>query len=1111
MFSLLCLIVSAFSSLEGPMKRSILCLIVLVLVCPIAGNIKASQDTEEPIFDPAAFSGLKFRNLGPALMSGRIADIAIHPRDESIWYLAVGSGGVWKTVNSGTTWTPVFDSQPSYSIGCITLDPKNPDIVWVGTGENVSGRHVGFGDGVYKSLNGGMTWQNMGLKQSEHISKILVDPRDSRTIYVAAEGPLWSSGRERGLYKSTNGGKTWNISLEISTETGVTDVVCDFSDPDTLYAAAYQRRRSVAAFMGGGPESGIYKSEDAGRSWRKLKVGLPQGEIGKIGLAVSRIATSAVYATIEAKPEQKGFYRSTNHGESWEKRSSYTSGGTGPHYYQEIFADPHRFDRIYQMDVWLHVSEDGGKTFKQVGETHKHSDNHALAFSPSDPDFLLVGSDGGLYESRDRGRTWRYFENLPLTQYYKMALDNDLPFYNVHGGTQDNSSQLGPSRTLNQNGIRNSDWVITTGADGYACAVDPEDPNIIYAEWQNGSLNRYDKRSGELVDIKPQPDKGEEALRWNWDAPVIISPFSHTRLYFASQFVYRSEDRGDSWIRISPDLTRNIFRYEQKIMGKTWSIDSLWDHGAMSMFSTITSLTESPLQEGLIYVGTDDGLIQISEDGGKTWHKIDKIPGVPDYFFVNDIKASKHDKDTVFAALDNHKTGDLKPYLIKSQDRGRTWTSIAGDLPQPNIVWAIEQDHKAQDLLFIGAEFGIHFSLDAGKHWTKFAGGMPPIPFRDIEIQEREDDLVGASFGRSFFVLDDYSSLREINASALENEGLLFPVKKALAYVERRPLSLRGKAFLGDDFYLAPNPPYGAVFTYYLKDSLKTQKQKRTDRESQAEKAGKPVSFPGWDTLREEEAEEKPSVVITVTDQEGQVVRRLTGPSSRGIHRVAWDLCYPTVNPTEITPREILQWDDPPKGPRVVPGKFQVSLAKLEDGELIPLGESQVFVVESLGLATFEEKDKTALLAFQKEAGELQRAMMGAGGAAGDAASRLQFIKKALLDTPQADSQLLTTARTLEKRLQMLQTKLFGDRVMRRRSEPVSPSPMQRVNAQLSSTVPITATNRRDYAIAADEFSSILEELRQVIEVDLKKLETEMESAGAPWTPGRSLPRWKKK
>ncbi|NOR11654.1 MAG: glycosyl hydrolase, partial [Candidatus Aminicenantes bacterium] len=940
------------------MRKIGLWICVIMLILSLTGWSEDAEKEKSTLMNVETFSGLKLRNIGPALMSGRISDIAIHPEDQSIWYVAVGSGSIWKTVNAGTTWTTIFDEQPSYSIGCVTIDPNNPDVIWIGTGENVSGRHVGWGDGVYKSLNGGKTWANMGLKESEHISKILVNPCDSNIVYVAAEGPLWSAGGERGLYKSEDGGKTWNISLEISKDTGVTDVEMDSTDQNILYAAAYQRRRSVATFMGGGPESGIYKSEDAGKTWRKLAVGLPKEDMGKIGLAISPIKPSVVYATIEADRDQKGFYRSTNRGESWEKRSSYTSGGTGPHYYQEIYASPHQFDRVYQMDVWMHVSSDGGNTFNPIGEAHKHSDNHALAFDPKNPNYLLSGCDGGLYETWDHGKTWKYFANLPLTQYYKMCLDNDLPFYNVHGGTQDNSSQLGPSRTLNQNGILNSDWIITTGADGYACAIDPEDPNIIYAEWQNGNIMRYDKRSGERVDIKPQPEKGEDPPRWNWDTPLIISPHSNTRLYIASQRVYKSNDRGDSWTAISPDLTRNIFRLEQKIMGKTWSVDALWDHRAMSIYSTITSISESPLQEGLIYVGTDDGLIQVTEDGDSTWRKVDKIPGVPDRYFVNEIRASKHDKDTVYAALDNHKTGDLKPYLFKSADRGRTWTSIVGDLPKKTIVWAITQDHEKADLLFIGAEFGIYFTVDEGKHWVKLKGSVPTISFRDLEPQERESDLVGASFGRGFFILDDYSPLRQATEDVLKQECVLFPVKKALMYVERRPLDLKGKAFLGDGIYLAPNPPFGAVFTYYLKDSLKTRAEERRDAEKKAEKAGQPVKFPGWEELRKEDNEEKPSLIITVKDADGQVVRQLTGPATKGINRVAWNLRYPTVNPTELERQQRSPWDEPPEGALVIPGTFTVSIAKRVDGVLTQLGEPQTFTVESLELATLGAKDR---------------------------------------------------------------------------------------------------------------------------------------------------------
>jgi photosystem II stability/assembly factor-like uncharacterized protein len=1060
---------------------------------------------------PELLSGLAFRNIGPAIMSGRISDIVIHPLKRHTWYVAAGSGGVWKTENAGTTWTPVFDGQASYSIGCVTLDPSNPETVWVGTGENVSGRHVGFGDGVYKSLNGGKTWTNMGLGKSEHIGRILVDPRNSNVVYVAAEGPLWSSGGERGLYKTTDGGKTWALSLEISKDTGVTSAEFDPASPDILYAAAYQRRRSVAAFMGGGPESGIHKSEDAGKTWRKLTVGLPSGDMGKIGLAVSPIDPRIVYATVEAGPEEKGFYRSTDRGESWEKRNPYISGGTGPHYYQEIFADPNVLDRVYQMDPSMMVTNDGGKTWRPVGEKSKHGDNHAMAFAKGDPDYILNGSDGGVYETHDGGRTWRFFENLPVTQFYKLALDNALPFYNVHGGAQDNGSQLGPSRTPNGNGISNFDWAITFGADGYASAIDPADPNTIYVEMQEGVLFRYDKKSQETVNISPKPEAGEPPLRFNWDSPVVISPFSHTRIYYASQNLWQSEDRGDSWTRISPDLTRGVFRLEQKIMGRAWSVDGLWDHGAMSQFSTITTVSESRLREGLIYAGTDDGLIQMTEDGGKAWRKIDRVAGVPDYFFVNKIMASKHDKDTVYAAVDSHKTGDYKPYLLMSGDRGKTWTNIAGDIPQRNLVWSVAQDNVKKELLFAGTEFGIYATLDGGKKWVKLGGGVPTISFRDIEVQERESDLVGASFGRGFFILDDYSPLREMSEESLAKDVALFPVKKALQYMPLKPIDANGKGCLGETFYLAPNPPFGAVFTYYLKDGLKTGTEVRREEEGKLVKDGKSVPFPGWDNLRKEENEEKPAVVLTITDEAGQVVRRFPVPSGKGLHRVAWDLRYPPVDPTEVEERPRDEWGWNPMGPLVIPGKFTAALAKKVDGVLTPLAEPQAFVVESLNLTGLPEKDRTALLDFQKKAGELQRAMMGAGAAAEDALKNISFIKKALLDTPKADPKLAETARTIEKRLQDQVMVLFGDRTRQRRSEGAPPALMDRVSSQLDATGPITATVRRGYDIAAGGFEKLLEEMRQTIEVDLKKLQSELEAAGAPWTPGRGVPIWKKK
>jgi photosystem II stability/assembly factor-like uncharacterized protein len=577
-----------------------------------APGVFSQEDADVPPgLNETTFKGLEWRGIGPALMSGRIADIAIDPVDRSTWYIGVGSGGVWKTVNRGVTWNSIFDGQGSYSIGSITIDPNNHHTIWVGTGENVGGRHVGYGDGVYKSLDGGANWENMGLKNSEHIGMIVVDPRYSDVVFVASQGPLWSGGGDRGLFRTTDGGKNWELVLSGGEFTGVNEVHMDPRNPDVLFAAKHQRLRNVAALMNGGPESGIFKSTDGGDSWRELSNGLPEEDMGKIGMAISPIEPDVVYATIELGGRKGGFWRSTDGGESWEKRSDYLSGGTGPHYYQEIFADPHRFDRIYQMDATLHISDDGGKTFEPQKHGYKHGDHHAMAFDPNDPDYIMFGTDGGLYESWDLGETYRFTANLPVTQFYKVAVDYDTPFYNVYGGTQDNNTQGGPSRTDNIHGIRNSDWFITLFGDGHQPAVDPSNPDIIYSEWQEGNLVRYDRPSGEMTYIQPQPEAGEEEERFNWDSPILISPHDPARIYFASQRVWRSDDRGDSWRPISGDLSHGRDRLTLPMMGRVWGYDSHWDVWAMSNFANVTSLSESPLVDGLIYAGTDDGRIQV--------------------------------------------------------------------------------------------------------------------------------------------------------------------------------------------------------------------------------------------------------------------------------------------------------------------------------------------------------------------------------------------------------------------------------------------------------------------------------------------------------------------
>jgi photosystem II stability/assembly factor-like uncharacterized protein len=1087
-----------------------LVLLILAVAVPTLA-VSATEEFEAGI-NAATMKGLRLRSVGPALMGGRIADIAISPRDRSTWYVAVGSGGVWKTENSGVTWTPIFDDQPSYSVGCVTIDPSDPDVVWVGTGENVSGRHVGWGDGVYRSRDGGQSWQQMGLETSEHIGKIVVDPRDGNVVYVAAEGPLWSSGGERGLYKTTDGGQTWSHVLEIDDDTGATDVEIDPRNPDVLYAAAYQRRRHIWSLLAGGPGSGIYKSTDAGESWRRIERGLPKGDMGKIGLAVSPADPDVVYATIEAAEDERGFYRSKDRGESWEKRNEYISNGTGPHYYQEIVASPTDVDRVYQMDVFLHVTYDGGANFEILGTgREKHSDNHALVLDPQDPDHLIVGTDASLYESFDEGAHWRQFPNLPISQFYKLALDTAEPFYNILGGAQDLGTLLGPSRTTNVEGVRNRDWYVPLGADGYACAFDPQDPNIAYMEIQVGRLNRYDRLNHELLDIRPVPAPGDPPERFNWDAPLLISPHSSSRLYFGSQRLWRSDDRGDSWTTVSGDLTRNRNRYELEMLGRVWSADALYDNGAMSMYATLTTVSESPLVEGLLYAGTDDGLIQVSEDGGGDWRAVEALPGVPDLSFVNDIEASLHDSDTVIAALDAHKTGDFRPLLFESSDRGHTWTSIAGNLPEDTIVWAIAQDHVDPDLIFLGTEFGLYFTPDRGRNWVRFEGGVPTISFRDVKIQRRENDVVGATFGRGFYVLDVYSALREIADGALDGEAALFPVRDAWWYVPSVPGQAAGKPSLGSDDFTAPNPPYGAIFTYYLDQVPKTSKKQRLEREEELRENEEDVPFPGWETLHSEALEQGPMVLLTVRDAQGQAVRRIEGPVEAGLHRVNWDLRLPPADPIELAPPAFLPpWYDPPKGPFAAPGTYSVELALLSSKGVETLAEARRFEVKPVPGFSLEEPDFQAVTAFQAETAELYRQVAGAAEEMQRAEDRLPYLRKALREAPAADPALFADLDEIEASLANLRLRLLGDRIRGKWNEPSVPTVRQRVGqvayGHWDTRQAPTATQRQSLEVARGEFAGLLGELSEMLEVELPGFEAKLEAAGAAWTPGRKLP-----
>jgi photosystem II stability/assembly factor-like uncharacterized protein len=1089
----------------------------LAIAVPVLAHAAAKPATknappkeEDKPFSSATFAGLAFRPLGPALTSGRIVDLAVDPADARVWWVAAASGGVWKTTNAGADWTPVFDGEGSYSIGAVAVDPTNPAAVWVGTGENNSQRSVGYGDGVYRTLDGGKSWQNMGLKASEHIGKILVDPRDGRVVWVAAQGPLWKSGGDRGLYKTTDGGATWKQVLKISDDTGVSDIAFDPRDPDLVYATAYQRRRHVWTLVDGGPEGGLYKSTDAGATWRKLISGLPEKvDIGRIAIAVSPVRPDVVYALVEAEGDQSGVYRSADRGESWEKRSDFHT--SSPQYYQELFADPHQLDRIYATDTYFQVSDDGGKTWKRLGEKAKHVDNHVIWIDPADPRHYLAGCDGGLYESFDRAATWRFFENLPLTQFYRVNVDDARPIYSVCGGTQDNNSMCGPSRTLRYQGPANEDWFITQGGDGFWTAVDPQDPNLVYAEAQYGAMTRFDRRSGENIDIQPQPGAGEEPYRWNWDTPLVLSAHAPTRLYVAANRVFRSDDRGDTWTLISPDLTRRLDRNQLKVFGKVPRPEAVARGASTSFYGSIVALAESPRADGLLYAGTDDGLVQVTEDGGATWRKSDPFPGVPDLAYVSRLVASRHDAAVAYVAFDNHKEGDFRPYVLRSADRGRTWTSIAGDLPERGTVYALVEDPRVPQLLYAGTEFGVWFTRDGGQHWLRLKGGLPTIAVKDMVIQEREDDLVLATFGRGFYVLDDLAPLRAADPAALDRDGLLLPLRKAWLYVQGSRIGDRDQGAVGETWYSAPNPPFGAVFSWYLKKEWKSAKDARVEAERKSLGAGKDIQFPPLETLRQESRQEPAQVVVTVTDAQGATVRRLEAKPEKGIHRLAWDLRWPAANPVHKGAAEQDPWLPPALGPLVGPGRYTAQLELVADGKTTALGDPVSFDVELLGQATLPAADGAAVRAFQARTARLQRAVLGAENLVSELADRLALARKAIAETPALDPATDARAHALELELDDLSIALSGDSFLRRLNENTPPSISERVQnvvySSWFSTAAPTRTQLDAYGIAGGAFADVLAKLRALAEEKLPALERDLERAGAPWSPGR-VPEW---
>lgn len=1081
---------------------------VFAALLSIPGTFAQDEPSDERYNTP--LNGLKFRSIGPAFTSGRISDFAVNPTNTSEFYVATSSGGVWKTMNRGITFTPVFDTQGSYSIGFVAMDPNNHNVVWVGTGENNNQRSVAYGDGVYKSVDGGKSWKHMGLKNSEHIGMIEIDPRDSDVVYVAATGPLWSEGSDRGLYRTVDGGENWEKILEISEHTGVNEVHLDPRNPDVIYATAHQRRRHVFTYISGGPESAIYKSTDGGNTFRKIMKGMPGGDIGRIGIDISPANPDIIYASVEAQTGKSGFYRSSDRGESWEKRSDYSSSGN---YYQEVVADPVDVDLVYVMNTFAGVSEDGGKTFNNVGELNKHIDNHALWIDPDNPSYLLNGNDGGVYESYDRGKTWRFYTNLPVTQFYKVAVDNDYPFYNIYGGTQDNFTIGGPSRSIEPTGLTYKDWQVTLLGDGFEPHVDPQNPNIIYSQYQYGGLYRFDRQSGQGQNIIPQPPTGAEySYNWNWDSPFFVSVHDNKRLYYASDRVHRSDDMGQSWREVSGDLTRQIDRNRLEVMGKVWPMDAVAKNASTTPFGNIVALAESPLDENVLFAGTDDGLIHVSTDGGENWTKYDEFPDVPDMTYANEIIPSAHDVNVVYAAFNNHKRGDFKPYLLKSTNQGRRWRSIANNLPERGSIYAIEEDPEVADLLFVGTEFSVFMTMDGGEYWKKFASGVPTIAVRDINIQQRENDLVLGTFGRGFYILDDYSALRDFTSEIQESEAHLFGVRDVFQYLPYSPIAasddvfwLGPKGFQGEDFYMGENPEFGASFTYYLKDGFKSLEDERTEDEKERREEGETVYYPDYEQLQAEEEDKTDFLIFTIRDASGEFINEIRTGGSKGINRVHWDLRYPdidqvrtnTANPTTNLETGIM----------VLPGMYSVQMSKSVDGVITELSEPVSFEVKSLNNVTLPAANPEDMLAFHKELTILSKKANSARNAYNELNDQLEFYKAVSRIVSSEDLQNYIDA--METTLEEIQLLMFGDSIKRQLEMDQAPSLNSRINIAISSglgtTQDPTETSMMVKAIAEEQLEPVIEMINQLLEQSIPAIDAELNTLNAPWTPGRSI------
>lgn len=812
---------------------------------------------------------LAMRSIGPAAMSGRIVDLSVAEAPKmtrggrlgTVMYVAVATGGIWKTTNGGIAWTPVSDSIRIGSIGAVAAAPSNGDVVWVGTGEANNMRSSSWGAGVFKSTDGGRTWSKPMLPKTQHIGRIVIDPRDPNVVYVAAVGPLWAPGGDRGVFKTVDGGTTWSNTKNLGPQTGFSELVIDPANPDVLYAAALQRERREYGFLPGGTESAIWKTIDGAKTWTKLAGGLPTGELGRIGLSVCRSRSSTIYATVHAKGTANGLYRSDDAGGTW--RNVNMSNGTA-WYYSQVRCDPTDAEHVYRLNANSQESYDGGKTWMPFANNGGvHGDAHALWINPEAPEHIVLGNDGGLDISYDRGRSWYNVENIVGAQFYAIAVDDAQPFYNVFGGLQDNQTWGGPSRTRTTFGPSNADWYRMHGGDGFYNVPDPTDRNLVYAEMQSGGIVRYDTRTGQAKNIKPIPKNGEK-YRYNWSAPIVPSHHAARTVYFAANYLFKSTDRGDSWNTISPDLTRAIDRKELPMRGVKPDTGTLGLHEGTAEFSNISTVSESPLRAGLLAVGTDDGNVQVTRDDGKSWVKSTTFPGVPDTTFVSRVVFSSHAEGTLYATMDGHRSNDFKAYVQKSTDFGKTWASIVGDLPDGGSVQVIREHFRQPNLLFVGTEFGVYCTIDGGAHWTQLKSGIPGVPVWDLQIQERWNDLVVGTHGRGIYILDDLAPLEHLAEAKQAAVAYLVAPRSEIAM----QLNASRNSGMGSTGFTGQNPDHGVRIAFML-NTLGADSKAR----------------------------------LEIVNATGTVIRELPVVAQPGLYRLVWDMRAgaPLTGPSDTT------------------------------------------------------------------------------------------------------------------------------------------------------------------------------------------------------------------